>query len=183
MNIKSCTKCDLCISNNFVPVSGRGSHNADIFIIGEAPGYYEMKKREPFVGKSGTLLQTFINRYNFKDKVYITNIVKCRPPGNRNPTNIEIETCIKYLILELYIIKPKIIILLGNIAIQGYLGKTIPISKVSGKVLKLKPIVAFLYHPAYVLRNNESIKDYIKVFDEILEYYVMNINASHKVMM
>ena len=182
MKIKYCISCDLCLTNKFIPVSGRGNTKSNIMIIGEAPGYYERRANIPFCGKSGQLLQFIINRYNFKDTTYITNAVKCRPPNNRPPIYKEIEKCNKYLIAEISIIKPKIIILLGNTAIEAYYGYRISISKLSGKVIKSNPRVAFLYHPAYILRNVDHIRDYIKVFENIANYYRLTIDASHRVL-
>jgi len=179
MKIKTCKSCDLCLTNKFTPVSGRGNHNSEIIIVGESPGYYERKQGLPFVGKSGKLLQYFIDRYNFTNNTYITNAVKCRPSGNRTPNKIEIEKCNKYLLAELRIIRPEIIILLGNTAIESFYHKFIPISKVSGKITNGKPMVGFLYHPAYILRNNDAVTDYIKVFDKVVDYYRDVVDYSH----
>ncbi len=153
--IKKCRKCRLWKSRkNAVP--GEGNYNADLMLVGEAPGKTEDEMARPFVGKAGQLLTEILEKNGIRRKdVYITNVVKCRPPNNRNPMKDEIEKCLPYLKKQLEIIKPKVILTLGNFATQTILPlygfKAENISKIRGKVfdsplhgIKILPT----YHPA-----------------------------------
>lgn len=152
--VEGCTRCRLHKTRTrAVPGEGRG--DARLVFIGEGPGRDEDIQGRPFVGKAGQLLTRIIEAINLKrEDVYITNIVKCRPPENRNPREDEIKACESYLQRQLDIIKPKIICALGTFAAQALLGSEIPISRLRGKFhtyrnIKLMPT----YHPAYLLRN------------------------------
>ncbi|MDI6785282.1 MAG: uracil-DNA glycosylase [bacterium] len=157
--INNCQKCKLSHNRTNI-VFGVGNEKAKLLIIGEAPGYDEDIKGEPFVGKAGQLLTRMLIAINMKrSDVYITNVVKCRPPNNRNPLNEEISTCEPYLLKQLNIIKPKIILTLGNFAAQTLLHTSTGITKLRGKFyfyhdIKLLPI----FHPAAVLRNSNLRK-------------------------
>ena len=157
-NVIKCTKCDLCKTRtNSVP--GKGNFQSDVIFVGEAPGKNEDKNGEPFVGIAGKKLSIALEEAKVsRDEVYITNIVKCRPPNNRVPSTIERTTCQKYLEEEINIIKPKIICLLGNTAFNSILGGS-EITKYSGKVAKKDNQLYFItIHPAATIYNQELIK-------------------------
>ena len=152
--IGKCAKCELHLRRKNV-VPGEGNPNAELIFIGEAPGRDEDEQARPFVGRAGKLLTKIIQAMGMeRSDVFIANIIKCRPPNNRNPYPYEIESCEPYLLKQLDIIKPKIICTLGKFATQSLLKEEISISKVRGKFcdyhgIKLMPT----YHPAYLLRN------------------------------
>ncbi len=157
--IRGCKKCGLCETRtNAVP--GEGSSEVDIMLVGEAPGFNEDKQGNPFVGAAGGILDQLLKSVDIsKDDVYITNILKCRPPGNRNPQEDEINSCAFYLDRQIELIKPKVICCLGNFAIKFImkkfnLDKEIQgVSKIHGKVLKVSTLdgqikIVAMYHPA-----------------------------------
>jgi len=156
--IKRCEKCRLCENtNNAVP--GEGSPNADVMFIGEAPGKDEDLQGRPFVGAAGKFLNTLLDEAGFKrEDVFITNVVKHRPPNNRDPQQDEVETCFPYLDAQINIIKPKLIVTLGRHAMNRFL-PGLQISKVHGQAKRVKSVfskkqVVFpLYHPASALYN------------------------------
>jgi DNA polymerase len=152
--ISGCTKCQLSKTRaNFV--FGDGNPKADLVFVGEAPGHDEDLQGKPFVGAAGQLLTKIIEAIKLdRSQVYICNILKCRPPGNRNPAPQEIELCEPYLIKQLDLIKPKVICALGTFAAQTLLKTSTPISKLRGQIhyyhnIKLVPT----FHPAALLRN------------------------------
>ena len=154
-NVKTCKKCELCNTrNNAVP--GIGNENADIVFIGEAPGKNEDLHGEPFIGIAGKRLDDALENAGLtRNCVYITNIVKCRPPNNRVPTNIERTMCSNYLEEELQIIKPKIICLLGNTSFYSILGGK-EISKNHGKIISKDNRLYFVtFHPAATIYNQK----------------------------
>ncbi|MEE2684585.1 MAG: uracil-DNA glycosylase [Pseudomonadota bacterium] len=151
-----CAKCDLHKSRIQV-VFGSGRRDAKLLIIGEAPGAEEDKQGKPFVGRSGKLLNSMLKAINInREDTFITNILKCRPPKNRDPQIEEIDKCRSYLIRQIELIKPKIVLTLGKIASQIILDSDETIGEIRGKkifsnIIKM-PVVAS-YHPAYLLRN------------------------------
>jgi DNA polymerase len=152
--VAPCTKCGLCETRTQT-VFGSGNKNADWMIIGEAPGQNEDQQGLPFVGKAGQLLTEMLRAIGLaREEVFIANIVKCRPPANRDPKPIEIETCKPYLLRQIALIKPKIIVVLGRVAAQALLNTDEPIGKLRGKTHALNdtPVVV-VYHPAYLLRS------------------------------
>ena len=152
--VAPCTKCDLCKTRTQT-VFGSGNKNADWMIIGEGPGQNEDQQGLPFVGKAGLLLTEMLRAMGLdREEVFIANIVKCRPPANRDPKPIEIETCKPYLLRQMALLKPKIIVVLGRVAAQALLNTDEPISKLRGKIHALNdtPVVV-VYHPAYLLRS------------------------------
>ena len=158
-HVKECTKCELCKNRTNV-VFGVGNPDADLLFVGEAPGYYEDVQGEPFVGKAGQLLTKIIESIGMKrDDVYIANILKCRPPDNRNPNADEIVMCSPHLIRQIEIIRPKIICALGTFAAQTLLDTKETIGKLRGKFFEYQS-TKFLatYHPAYLLRNPDDKK-------------------------
>ncbi|MGY5152055.1 MAG: uracil-DNA glycosylase [Candidatus Nitrosopumilus sp. bin_6a] len=172
-NVIECVKCDLCKTRtNSVP--GKGNFKSSVIFVGEAPGRNEDKNGEPFIGVAGKKLSAALEAAGVsREDVYITNIVKCRPPKNRVPTSTERETCQDYLKQEISIIKPKIICILGNTAFNSLLGGS-EITKFRGKiVLKDKQLYFLTVHPAATIYNQELIKvlnkDILKLFDLITE--------------
>lgn len=152
--VAPCTLCDLCKTRTQT-VFGSGNKNADWMIIGEGPGQNEDQQGLPFVGNAGLLLTEMLRAIGLdREEVFITNIVKCRPPANRDPKPIEIETCKPYLMRQIALLKPKIIVVLGRLAAQALLDTDEPISKLRGKIHALNdtPVVV-VYHPAYLLRS------------------------------
>lgn len=152
--ISNCRKCPLWETRNKF-VFGTGNPNADIVVIGEAPGAEEDKRGEPFVGAAGKLLTKILEAINFsRDDVYICNILKSRPPGNRRPEANEVEACIPYLYKQLTLVKPKFILALGLTAAKSLLGTTKAMKDLRGSVHDWHGIPMIItYHPAALLRN------------------------------
>jgi uracil-DNA glycosylase len=149
----ACVKCDLSKTRtNAVP--GIGDKDSDVIFVGEAPGRNEDLQGKPFVGTAGKILSEALEYAGFtRDKVYITNVVKCRPPNNRQPLTLERDACNPYLIQELEMIKPKIICILGNTAYGSLLNGT-SITKHRGKIMKQNNQLYFVtVHPAAVIYN------------------------------
>ena len=168
-----CTKCDLCKTRtNSVP--GKGNFQSDVIFVGEAPGRNEDKNGEPFVGAAGKRLSAALEEIGVtRDSVYITNVVKCRPPNNRVPNTVERSTCVDYLNQEIAIIEPEIICILGNTAFNSILGGS-EITKYRGKVVRKDNQLYFLtVHPAATIYNQELIKvlngDIAKLFYTITQ--------------
>lgn len=152
--VEQCVKCRLASTRKNV-VFGVGTVKAELMFVGEGPGADEDEKGEPFVGRAGQLLTKMIEAMGLsRETVYIANIVKCRPPENRNPFDDESATCIPYLYRQIEYIKPKIIICLGSVAAQNLLKTNVGISKIRGSFVDLNGIkVMPTFHPAYLLRN------------------------------
>jgi uracil-DNA glycosylase family 4 len=162
--VKACKRCELCKTRTN-PVVGVGSLSARILFVGEAPGYYEDVKGEPFVGRAGKVLDELLAAIGLKrEEVYIANVLKCRPPGNRNPLIEEIRACTPYLDAQLALIQPEIIATLGNFSLAyifdkfGLHAKKDKISKIHGKVFTVSTITGVikivpLYHPAVATYN------------------------------
>ncbi len=157
--IGDCKGCGLCDGRTNL-VFGDGNPNADLMFIGEGPGRAEDEQGVPFVGRSGKLLTDIIAAMGFaRDQVYIANIVKCRPPKNRNPLPDEVKTCIPFLIEQAETIAPKVIVCLGSVATQNLLGTEEKISNMRGKFTEWSNIpVMPTYHPAFLLRNSNMKK-------------------------
>jgi len=158
--VRGCHACALCETRTNV-VFGSGNEKAGLVFVGEAPGADEDHQGLPFVGKAGQKLTQIINAIGLsRDEVYIANVLKCRPPNNRDPLPREIEACEPYLVAQLEIIKPKVICALGTFATQTLLRSDLPISKLRGRFhtyqgIRLMPT----YHPAFLLRNPKFKKD------------------------
>jgi len=173
LNVINCIKCELCKTRT-KSVPGKGNFQSDVIFVGEAPGRNEDKKGEPFVGVAGKRLSDALEEADVSRKeVYITNIVKCRPPNNRVPNKIERETCQDYIKQEISIIKPKIICVLGNTAFNSMLGGS-EITKFRGKVVRKDNQLYFLtVHPAATIYNQELVtvlnNDIKKLFYTIKE--------------
>ncbi len=173
--IKDCTKCPLHKSRNKF-VFGTGNPDADVLVVGEGPGAEEDKQGEPFVGRAGKLLNDILKAINFeRNEVYIANIVKCRPPGNRTPAAEEMDSCFPYLNRQIELIKPKLILALGLTAAQGLLKKKDSLTNMRGKVFEYKGIKTMVtYHPAALLRNPnwkrgcwEDVQMFRKIYDDM----------------
>ncbi len=153
---KGCRQCQIAESRqNFV--FGEGNAQAELLVIGEAPGAEEDASGRPFVGRSGQLLDKILQAAGFsRQEVYICNILKCRPPGNRNPLQGEIESCLPWLLGQLQIVKPKVILILGKVAANTIFGNKLSLGAMRGKVTRWKEVDCFItYHPAALLRNPE----------------------------
>lgn len=166
--IKDCSKCKLC-NNRTNIVFGTGNKSADLMFIGEGPGADEDIQGIPFVGKAGKLMnQAFHGIGIERDDVYIANIVKCRPPMNRNPEQDEITACLNYLRNQVMLVKPKIVVLLGNVALKTILGKEYSITASRGKWIEKKGIRYMpTFHPAALLRDETKKISFWKDLKEV----------------
>jgi len=162
-SINGCEKCKLCQGRKNI-VFGCGNKNADIMFIGEGPGADEDIQGKPFVGKAGKLMDMAFQGIGIKrEEVYIANIVKCRPPNNRNPEQDEAEACLNYLRNQVILVKPKIIVLLGSVALKNILGKEYSITSSRGKWIE-KNGISYMptFHPAALLRDDAKKIDFWK---------------------
>lgn len=165
---KNCTKCELAKTRTNV-VFGYGNINSKILFVGEGPGFHEDIQGKPFVGRSGKLLDSLLEEINLtREKIYIANIVKCRPPENRDPLPEEQELCINWLRNQFYIIKPKIVVALGRIAALKIISPNLKITKDHG-IFLLKKQTWFMptLHPAAVLRNMSKKPDVQSDFQKL----------------
>jgi len=161
--VAQCRACGLCQGRKNT-VFGVGDRSAQWMVIGEAPGENEDLQGEPFVGQAGKLLDNMLKAIGLNRAVegeqdgqagvYIANTLKCRPPGNRNPEPVELQTCAPYLARQMALVQPKIILAMGRFAVQSLLQTTEPIGKLRGRVHQVQGVpVVVTYHPAYLLRN------------------------------
>jgi len=179
--VLSCNKCSLAHTRKNV-IFGEGSSHAPIFIIGEAPGKEEDQQGRPFVGYSGQLLDKILDACGFTRTrhVFISNILKCRPPGNRVPLPEEIEVCKPYLLRQIELINPKILILLGATALKAMIGPEMRITKIRGNWINWENrLVMPVYHPSALLRNPELKRDTWKDFKKIVLKYRQIVDQSH----
>lgn len=164
--IQSCTACDL-YKTRTQGVPGVGDEHAEWLIVGEAPGADEDAKGEPFVGQAGKLLDAMLDAIGLRrgENVYIANVLKSRPPGNRNPAPEEVAACLPYLERQIQLIQPKLILALGRFAAQSLLNTEEAISRLRGRVHQYQgvPLIA-TYHPAYLLRN---LPDKAKAWEDL----------------
>ena len=167
---KQCRKCKLCQTRSNV-VFGVGSKETDLMFIGEGPGADEDIQGIPFVGKAGKLMNMAFEIIGLdRNKVYIANIVKCRPPSNRNPQDDEAMACLNYLRNQVILVKPKIIVLLGSVALKNILGKEYGITASRGKWIEKKGILYMpTWHPAALLRDETKKIDFIKDLKLVME--------------
>jgi uracil-DNA glycosylase len=156
-----CRRCKLHTLGRRQVVFGVGNPNADLMFAGEAPGGDEDIQGEPFVGRAGQLLTKIIEAIGMtRGDVYIANVIKCRPPQNRNPEPDEVEQCEPFLFRQIEIIKPKVIVALGKFAAQCLLKTTEPITRIRGREYKYRDAILMpTYHPAYLLRNPSSKRE------------------------
>ena len=153
--VAACRACKLCAGRTNT-VFGVGDRHANWLVVGEAPGEQEDLKGEPFVGPAGKLLDNMLKALGLdrRNKVYIANVLKCRPPGNRNPEPDEVAQCEPFLRRQVQLLQPKIILAMGRFAVQSLLATGEPIGKLRGRVHQYQGVpVVVTYHPAYLLRN------------------------------
>jgi len=174
--VAPCTKCPHLASSRTQTVFGVGNPDAEVMFVGEAPGADEDAQGEPFVGRAGQLLTKIIKAMGFaRGDVYIANILKCRPDvpagsfGNRPPTPREMQTCRPYLMEQIDIIRPKVIVALGAVAVEGLLGTRAPMREVRGRWDSFNGTPLMItYHPAYLLRN-QSPSEKRKVWEDMMQ--------------
>lgn len=157
----ACTRCKLHTLGRRQVVFGVGNPHARLMFVGEAPGEDEDKLGEPFVGRAGQLLTKIIEAMGLtREQVYIANVIKCRPPGNRNPELDEVETCEPFLFEQLAIVQPRVVVALGKFASQSLLRTTEPITKLRGRIFDWRGAsLVPTFHPAYLLRNPPAKRD------------------------
>ncbi len=156
-------------------VFGEGNPHSPVVFVGEAPGEEEDQQKRPFVGRAGRYLNQKLEDVGLRrEEIYITNVVKSRPPGNRKPTAKEMQTCLPYLRKEIDIINPRLIVCLGATALEGILGKSLSITKHRGAFFDYpydRRIKVFLtYHPAYILRNPGAEKEFVEDLKRIKQF-------------
>lgn len=164
-SVEKCFSCELHHTRTQV-VFGVGNQQADIMFIGEAPGFYEDQKGEPFVGRAGQLLTAMLAAINLtREMVYIANILKCRPENNRDPSPEEVRQCTPFLEKQIELVKPKLLVALGRIASHYLLNTKTSLSQLRGKTYSFSntPLIV-TYHPAYLLRNPQ---DKSKAFQDL----------------
>jgi uracil-DNA glycosylase len=154
--VAKCTRCELSRGRTQT-VFGVGNLHAELLVIGEAPGAEEDRQGEPFVGRAGQLLNSMLRAMGHpRESVYIANMLKCRPPGNRDPSPVEISTCRPFLLRQLELLRPRLILAVGRIAAQNLLATEAPIGRLRGQVhtfgASATPLIV-TYHPAYLLRS------------------------------
>jgi DNA polymerase len=155
--VAACTRCGLEATRTQT-VFGVGDRSCDWLVVGEAPGQEEDRRGEPFVGRAGQLLDSMLRALQLARgrKVFIANVLKCRPPGNRDPQPREVACCLPYLQRQIALLRPKVILCVGRIAAQNLLASDAPLAKLRGRVHRLEPSgtpVVVTYHPAYLLRS------------------------------
>ena len=170
-SLSDCSRCRLCEQATNL-VFGVGNPNSKLMFVGEGPGRDEDKQGEPFVGRAGKLLNKIIEAMNYKrEDIYIGNIVKHRPPENRAPASNEMETCMPFLLQQIDIIKPKVIVCLGATAVQGLLNTEEKIGQLRGKFVSWNGInVMPTYHPAFLLRNPKMKKPVWEDMQKVIDF-------------
>ena len=173
-DIGDCTRCRLSKGRNKI-VFGTGNLDADIMFVGEGPGADEDEQGLPFVGRAGQLLNNMINAMGLRrDDVYIANVVKCRPPGNRTPERDECDTCSPFLMQQIATIQPKIIVALGAVAAKNLLSLNDSMANLRGKIYDFKDTkLAVTYHPAYLLRDPRQKSEAWKDLQMVMKYLGM----------
>jgi DNA polymerase len=156
-----CSRCKLHTLGRTQVVFGVGNPEADLMFVGEGPGADEDIQGEPFVGRAGQLLTKIIEAIGLKrEDVYIANVIKCRPPGNRNPEPDEVEQCAPFLFRQINTVKPKVIVALGKFAAQCLLQTNDPITRIRGREFKYRDAILIpTYHPAYLLRTPSAKRE------------------------
>jgi uracil-DNA glycosylase family 4 len=154
--VRECTRCGLCQTRTQT-VFGVGQQRTDLMVIGEAPGQDEDEQGEPFVGRAGQLLNSMLQAMGHpRQSVYIANILKCRPPNNRNPNPAEVASCLPYLLQQIELVQPRLILAVGGIAAQNLLATDVSVGRLRGSVHRFGeraiPLIV-TYHPAYLLRS------------------------------
>jgi DNA polymerase len=156
-----CRRCKLCTLGRSQIVFGVGNPRARLMFVGEAPGEEEDRRGEPFVGRAGQLLTKIIEAIGLtRDQVYIANVIKCRPPGNRNPEGDEVEQCEPFLFRQIDVIRPRVIVPLGKFAAQSLLKTMDPITRLRGRQFDYRGAALIpTFHPAYLLRNPSAKRE------------------------
>jgi uracil-DNA glycosylase len=178
-DIGDCTRCRLHKQGRKQIVFGVGNPKAELMFIGEAPGADEDQQGEPFVGRAGQLLNNMIKAMGIRrEDVYIANIIKCRPPGNRTPERDECETCSPFLMRQIAVIKPKAIVALGAVAAKTLLAINAPMSEFRGRWFDFRGTkLAVTYHPAFLLRDPRQKKETWKDLQMVMKELGMAIPA------
>jgi DNA polymerase len=171
-SLYNCQRCKLAKLGRTQVVFGTGNPNATIMFVGEGPGFYEDQQGEPFVGAAGKLLNQLLESAGLsRSQVYIANVIKCRPPANRDPEQDEVDTCKPFLLQQIELIKPKLVCTLGNWATQTLLEKKVGITKVKGQAIKLDRFVVFpLLHPAAALHQGNLMETLREDFKKLKTY-------------
>ena len=175
-DIGDCTRCRLSKGRKQI-VFGVGNIDADIMFVGEGPGADEDEQGEPFVGRAGQLLNNMITAMGIKrEDVYIANVVKCRPPGNRTPERDECDTCGPFLMQQIETVKPKIVVALGAVAAKYLLGINDSMTNLRGRIYDFKDTkLAVTYHPAYLLRDPRQKAEAWKDLQMVMKYLGMKV--------
>ncbi len=173
-SLHDCQRCKLAKLGRSQVVVGVGNPRASIMFVGEAPGFNEDQKGEPFVGAAGKLLNDLLASANLsRDQIYIANVIKCRPPNNRDPEPDEVDTCKPFLLQQIQMIRPKLVCSLGNWATQTLLERKVGITKVKAQAFYMKDFVLFpLLHPAAALHQGgllDTLKEDFKKLKEFLD--------------
>jgi len=179
--MNQCRRCDLWHSRNHL-IFGEGNHHAPIFIVGEAPGRDEDRVGRPFIGPSGILLDKIFTAcgFNRKEHLFISNIVRCRPPGNRPPTPQESAACLPWLHKQLELTDPRIVILLGATALRYMAGSDYRITRVRGNWIKQENrLMMPVYHPSALLRNPALKRDTWDDFKKVVYKYRELVDPDH----
>lgn len=171
--VAACKLCPVLAENRTQTVLGDGDPKSDVVLVGESPGKNEDEQGIPFVGRAGELLNSILTACKWeRANVYICNIVKCRPPNNRNPLPCEAKNCRPFLDLQLKIVAPKLIVCMGAVAANNLLGNTDPIGMLRGRLHEYQGIkVVCTWHPAYLLRNPTKKKDAWEDWEMAIEEY------------
>ena len=179
--VQNCKKCNLYKGRNHI-VFGEGNLHAPIMIIAEAPGRDEDLQGRPFVGKSGLLLNQILKAcgFNREEHVFMSNILKCRPPNNRTPLPEEVKECMPFLVKQIELIDPQILVLLGATALKNMLGSDMRITKVRGKWLDWNGKLTMpVFHPSALLRNPALKRDTWEDFKKVVFKYRELVDAGH----
>jgi uracil-DNA glycosylase family 4 len=171
-SLHDCQRCKLAKMGRTQVVFGVGNPHASVMFVGEAPGFHEDQQGEPFVGAAGKLLNDLLQSVGLsRSDIYITNVIKCRPPNNRDPEPDEVETCKPFLMRQIAMIHPKLVCTLGNWATQTLLERKVGITKVRGQAFYLKDFVLFpLLHPAAALHQGNMLEPLREDFKKLREF-------------
>lgn len=171
-SLHDCQRCKLAKLGRSQVVFGVGNPDASIMFVGEAPGFNEDQKGEPFVGAAGKLLNDLLASARLsRDQIYIANVIKCRPPNNRDPEQDEVETCKPFLLQQIQLIQPKLVCTLGNWATQTLLERKVGITKVKAQAFHMKDFVLFpLLHPAAALHQGNLLPTLREDFKKLKEF-------------
>jgi len=171
-SLHNCQRCPLAKLGRTQVVFGVGNPQASVMFVGEAPGFYEDQKGEPFVGAAGQLLNDLLQSAGLsRADIYIANVIKCRPPNNRDPEPQEVETCKPFLLQQIAMIRPKLVCSLGNWATQTLLERKVGITRVRGQVFYLKEFVLVpLLHPAAALHQGSLLQPLRDDFQKLKEF-------------